>query len=129
MYEITTFRAEAYTDDSRKPHVVFADEIEADLSRRDFTVNAMALDLTGGTDTPELVDPFDGAVDLVQRVLRTPIGPEISFSDDPLRMLHAARFIARYQLQPSGQLSRRSRRWHRAWRSCRPSGSATNSTS
>jgi len=104
VYEITTFRAEAYTDDSRKPHVVFADEIEADLSRRDFTVNAMALDLTGGTDTPELVDPFDGAVDLVQRVLRTPIGPEISFSDDPLRMLRAARFIARYQLQPSGQL-------------------------
>ena len=104
VYEITTFRAEAYTDDSRKPHVVFADEIEADLSRRDFTVNAMALDLTAGSDTPELVDPFDGAVDLVQRVLRTPIGPEISFSDDPLRMLRAARFIARYQLQPSEQL-------------------------
>ena len=104
VYEITTFRAEAYTDDSRKPHVVFADEIEADLSRRDFTVNAMALDLTGGTDIPELVDPFDGAVDLVQRVLRTPIGPEISFSDDPLRMLRAARFIARYQLQPSEHL-------------------------
>ena len=104
MYEITTFRAEAYTDDSRKPHVVFADEIEADLSRRDFTVNAMALDLTAGSDTPELVDPFDGAVDLVQRVLRTPLGPEISFSDDPLRMLRAARFIARYQLQPNEQL-------------------------
>jgi poly(A) polymerase len=104
VYEITTFRAEAYTDDSRKPHVVFADEIEADLSRRDFTVNAMALDLTAGSDTPELVDPFEGAVDLVQRVLRTPLGPEISFSDDPLRMLRAARFIARYQLQPSEQL-------------------------
>jgi poly(A) polymerase len=104
VYEITTFRAEAYTDDSRKPHVVFADEIEADLSRRDFTVNAMALDLTAGSDTPELVDPFEGAVDLVQRVLRTPLSPEISFSDDPLRMLRAARFIARYQLQPSEQL-------------------------
>jgi len=104
VYEVTTFRAEAYTDDSRKPHVVFADEVEADLSRRDFTVNAMALDLTAGTDTPELVDPFDGAVDLVQRVLRTPLGPEISFSDDPLRMLRAARFIARYRLQPNEQL-------------------------
>ena len=103
-YEITTFRAEAYTDDSRKPHVVFADEIEADLSRRDFTVNAMALELTGDSDTPELVDPFDGAIDLVQRVLRTPLGPDISFSDDPLRMLRAARFIARYQLQPTDQL-------------------------
>ena len=52
IYEITTFRAEAYTDDSRKPHVVFADEIEADLSRRDFTVNAMALELTGDDGTP-----------------------------------------------------------------------------
>ena len=59
VYEITTFRAEAYADDSRKPHVVFADEVEADLSRRDFTVNAMALELTGGGDTPDLVDPFD----------------------------------------------------------------------
>jgi len=99
-YEITTFRAEAYTDDSRKPVVVFADEIDADLSRRDFTVNAMALELTADGDMPELVDPFDGAVDLVQRVLRTPLGPEISFSDDPLRMLRAARFIARYQFEP-----------------------------
>jgi poly(A) polymerase len=104
VYEITTFRAEAYTDDSRKPHVVFADEIEADLSRRDFTVNAMALELTAGGDAPELVDPFDGAIDLVQRVLRTPLGPEISFSDDPLRMLRAARFIARYQLRASDEL-------------------------
>lgn len=104
VYEITTFRAEAYTDDSRKPHVVFSDEIESDLSRRDFTVNAMALELTGDGDAPELVDPFDGAIDLVRRVLRTPLGPEISFSDDPLRMLRAARFIARYQLEPSEEL-------------------------
>jgi poly(A) polymerase len=104
IYEITTFRAEAYTDDSRKPHVVFADEIEADLSRRDFTVNAMALELTGDDGTPALIDPFDGAVDLVTRVLRTPIGPETSFSDDPLRMLRAARFIAGYQLVPTSEL-------------------------
>ena len=104
VYEVTTFRAEAYTDDSRKPHVVFSDEIEADLSRRDFTVNAMALELTGDGDLPELVDPFDGAGDLARRELRTPLGPEISFSDDPLRMLRAARFIARYQLEPTEQL-------------------------
>jgi len=104
IFEITTFRAEAYTDESRKPHVVFADEIEADLSRRDFTVNAMALELTGDDDTPTLIDPFDGAVDLATRVLRTPIGPEISFSDDPLRMLRAARFIAGHQLVPTPEL-------------------------
>lgn len=104
-YEITTFRAEAYTDDSRKPHVVFADEIDVDLSRRDFTVNAMALELTGDDAAgPVLVDPFDGAVDLATRTLRTPMGPDVSFSDDPLRMLRAARFIARYQLKPSDEL-------------------------
>jgi poly(A) polymerase len=103
-YEITTFRAEAYTDASRKPHVVFADEIESDLSRRDFTVNAMALELTGDGEMPELVDPFGGAVDLANRTLRTPMGPDISFSDDPLRMLRAARFIARYHLEPTPEL-------------------------
>ena len=104
VFEITTFRAEAYTDDSRKPHVVFADRVEEDLSRRDFTVNAMALELTGDDAAPELIDPFDGAVDLATRVLRTPIGPDVSFSDDPLRMLRAARFIAGYQLEPAPQL-------------------------
>jgi poly(A) polymerase len=108
-YEITTFRAEAYTDDSRKPQVVFADEIEADLARRDFTVNAMALELTGDDSgaaaaMPTLVDPFHGARDLATKTLRTPLGPEVSFSDDPLRMLRAARFIARYQLQPTVEL-------------------------
>ena len=101
-YEITTHRAEAYTDDSRKPHVDFADEIETDLSRRDFTINSMALELTSAT--PNLVDPFGGAVDLATRTLRTPLSPEVSFSDDPLRMLRAARFIARYQLQPDPDL-------------------------
>ena len=102
IYEITTHRAEAYTDDSRKPHVNFADEIETDLSRRDFTINSMALELTSAT--PNLVDPFGGAVDLATRTLRTPLSPEVSFSDDPLRMLRAARFIARYQLQPDPDL-------------------------
>jgi poly(A) polymerase len=101
-YEITTHRAEAYNDDSRKPHVEFADDIEIDLSRRDFTINAMALELT--TPTPTLVDPFGGAADLVTRTLRTPLSAEVSFSDDPLRMLRAARFIARYQLQPVPEL-------------------------
>ena len=102
-YEITTHRAEAYNDDSRKPHVEFADEIETDLSRRDFTINAMALELT--SSTPNLVDPFGGVGDLATRTLRTPLSPEASFSDDPLRMLRAARFIARYQLQPVPELT------------------------
>lgn len=103
IYEITTFRAESYADDSRKPHVTYADEIDLDLSRRDFTVNAMALEVTKGA-APELVDPFGGAGDLVAKVLRTPLTPEISFGDDPLRMLRAARFIARYDLRPTDEL-------------------------
>jgi poly(A) polymerase len=97
-YEVTTHRAEAYQPDSRKPDVRFSDHIEADLSRRDFTINAMALEITG--DTPTLVDPFDGATDLLTRTLRTPISPAESFSDDPLRMLRAARFIARFNATP-----------------------------
>jgi len=104
-YEITTFRAEAYADDSRKPHVVFADEIEADLSRRDFTVNAMALEMLPGGTTPELVDPFNGMVDLMSKTLRTPLGAHVSFSDDPLRMLRAARFVAGYGLAPSDEIT------------------------
>ena len=96
IFEITTHRAEAYRPDSRKPDVEFADAIEADLSRRDFTVNAMALSLP----EPELVDPFGGAADLATGTLRTPSGPEVSFSDDPLRMMRAARFIAGYGLTP-----------------------------
>lgn len=99
-FEITTHRAEAYTPDSRKPDVVFADAIEADLSRRDFTVNAMALSLPD----PELIDPFDGASDLASRRLRTPLAPQESFGDDPLRMMRAARFLAGYGLQPDAEL-------------------------
>jgi poly(A) polymerase len=102
LYEITTHRAEAYQPDSRKPDVTFSSRVEDDLSRRDFTINAMALELTAAS--PSLVDPFDGAADLVTRTLRTPLAPEISFSDDPLRMLRAARFIARYQVQPDPAL-------------------------
>ncbi|HUR78891.1 MAG TPA: CCA tRNA nucleotidyltransferase [Acidimicrobiales bacterium] len=95
-YEITTHRAEAYHPDSRKPDVKFSTQVEADLARRDFTVNAMALKLPG----TEVIDPFNGLVDLAAGRLRTPLSPEESFSDDPLRMLRAARFIADYQLVP-----------------------------
>ena len=99
-FEITTHRAEAYSPDSRKPEVEFADAIEADLARRDFTVNAMALEVP----EPTLVDPFDGAADLAAGRLRTPLAPEESFSDDPLRMLRAARFISGYGLAPDDGL-------------------------
>ena len=95
-YEITTHRAEVYDPDSRKPEVAFGDRIEDDLARRDFTVNAMARRLPDG----ELVDPFGGAADLAARRLDTPLDPEVSFSDDPLRMLRAARFAARAELVP-----------------------------
>ncbi|MEI8239699.1 MAG: CCA tRNA nucleotidyltransferase [Actinomycetota bacterium] len=101
-YEITTHRAEAYQADSRKPDVQFSDRIESDLSRRDFTINAMALEITG--DEPFLVDPYGGATDLLARTLRTPLSPEESFSDDPLRMLRAARFIARFNATPEPAL-------------------------
>ncbi|MDQ6928156.1 MAG: CCA tRNA nucleotidyltransferase [Actinomycetota bacterium] len=99
-YEITTHRAEAYVPDSRKPEVAFSDAVESDLARRDFTVNAMALALPG----MELADPFGGVADLGARRLRTPLSPEESFSDDPLRMLRAARFIAGYGLVPDPEL-------------------------
>ena len=110
-YEITTHRAEAYRPESRKPEVRFSDEVEADLSRRDFTVNAMALSLAADAE-PELVDPFGGAVDLANRRLSTPLSPEESFSDDPLRMLRAARFIAGYSLAPDAELVAAVRRLH-----------------
>ena len=104
-FEITTHRADVYVPDSRKPSVEFADAIETDLSRRDFTVNAMALRLGGAPDDePELIDPFGGAADLVAGVLRTPLSPAESFSDDPLRMLRAARFVAGYALEPEAEL-------------------------
>jgi poly(A) polymerase len=108
-YEITTHRAEAYTPESRKPDVEFSDAIEADLSRRDFTVNAMALSLfpapgrSGGVDA-ELIDPFGGLDDLAAFRLRTPLSPTESFTDDPLRMLRAARFISGYHFLPDPEL-------------------------
>lgn len=107
-YEITTHRAEAYHSDSRKPDVEFGDDVVVDLSRRDFTVNAMALALP----EPELIDPFGGAADLAASRLRTPLGPEESFSDDPLRMLRAARFLAGYGLEPDEALVEAVRTLH-----------------
>ena len=103
-YEITTHRAEAYSADSRKPDVEYADDIHVDLSRRDFTINAMALELT--SDSPMLVDPYGGAADLMTRTLRTPLSPQESFSDDPLRMMRAARFIAQLQATPDPALTK-----------------------
>ncbi|MFF2728342.1 CCA tRNA nucleotidyltransferase [Streptomyces sp. NPDC058008] len=93
--EVTTYRSEAYDRTSRKPEVSYGDSIEDDLVRRDFTVNAMAVALP----QKEFIDPHGGLDDLAQRVLRTPGTPEASFSDDPLRMLRAARFAAQLDFE------------------------------
>ncbi|MCE0534537.1 CCA tRNA nucleotidyltransferase [Kineosporia rhizophila] len=90
VVEVTTYRADVYREDSRKPEVAFGDTLEADLLRRDFTVNAMALELPALT----FVDPYGGLEDLAARRLRTPGAPEVSFGDDPLRMMRGARFAA-----------------------------------
>ena len=95
--EITTYRSEAYDRTSRKPEVSYGSSIEEDLVRRDFTVNAMAVALP----EKEFIDPHGGLQDLAERVLRTPGTPEESFSDDPLRMLRAARFAAQLDFEPS----------------------------
>jgi poly(A) polymerase len=97
--EITTFRADTYDQVSRNPQVRFGDRLEDDLVRRDFTVNAMAVridpDRPGGIG--EFLDPLDGLAALRARVLDTPSAPEISFGDDPLRMLRAARFVSQLE--------------------------------
>ena len=98
--EITTHRSESYLSDSRKPIVEFSQQIEEDLSRRDFTVNSMAIDLS----SKELIDPFNGQKDFADGVLRTPLNPDISFSEDPLRMLRAARFTCRFELTPTKKM-------------------------
>ena len=108
VYEITTHRAEVYVPDSRKPEVTFGDDLAVDLSRRDFTINALALRLPD----MELFDPFGGLADLAAGRLRTPLDPEISFGDDPLRMLRAARFAARFSLQPDPALTAAVERMH-----------------
>ncbi|WP_055493961.1 CCA tRNA nucleotidyltransferase [Streptomyces sp. TP-A0356] len=93
--EVTTYRSEAYDRTSRKPEVSYGDSIEDDLIRRDFTVNAMAVALP----EKEFIDPYGGLDDLAARVLRTPGTPEDSFSDDPLRMMRAARFAAQLDFE------------------------------
>ena len=90
--EITTYRSERYDPDSRKPDVQFGESIEADLKRRDFTINAMALELT--TEPATFIDLFNGIVDLQNKIIKTPGKAEDSFSDDPLRMMRAARFMS-----------------------------------
>lgn len=94
--EVTTFRDEVYRNESRKPRVTFSESIELDLSRRDFTINAMAI----AFPEVEPIDPHGGASDLAARVLRTPLEPEFSFSDDPLRMLRLFRFQATLEFVP-----------------------------
>lgn len=98
--EITTHRVEAYDHSSRNPVVRYGTDVADDLTRRDFTINAMAIEVPNG----ELIDPFDGQSDLATRQLVTPLSPEESFSDDPLRMLRAARFIPRFDLTPDHAL-------------------------
>jgi poly(A) polymerase len=97
--EVTTYRTDEYDSESRKPLVKYGDTLEADLSRRDFTVNAIALRVP----ELELVDPFNGLTDLNAKVLRTPIDPTKSFDDDPLRMLRAVRFVASLGFRIDGE--------------------------
>ncbi|MBB3748813.1 poly(A) polymerase [Mycolicibacterium sp. BK634] len=98
--EITTFRADSYDQVSRNPEVKFGDRLEDDLVRRDFTVNAMAVRITA--DGPgDFIDPLGGLSALRQRILDTPSAPEISFGDDPLRMLRAARFVSQLRFDVS----------------------------
>jgi poly(A) polymerase len=100
LVEITTYRSEAYDRTSRKPEVSYGDSIEEDLVRRDFTVNAMAVALP----EKEFIDPHGGLDDLSAKVLRTPGAPEDSFSDDPLRMLRAARFAAQLDFEVASEV-------------------------
>jgi poly(A) polymerase len=90
--EITTFRKDSYSEKSRKPEVEYGDSLEGDLRRRDFTVNAIALEI--GEKENTFVDPFGGLKDIVAKKIRTPISAEELFSEDPLRMMRAARFAA-----------------------------------
>ena len=96
--EITTYRADTYDPDSRKPLVAFGQNLNDDLFRRDFTINAMALRLPDKT----FVDPFNGLKDLLAGVIRTPSAPEVSFGDDPLRMMRGARFASQlgFEIEP-----------------------------
>ena len=94
--EITTFRADSYDQVSRNPRVQYGDRLEDDLVRRDFTANAMAVRITAA-GPGEFLDPLDGLAAVRRRILDTPAAPEVSFGDDPLRMLRAARFVSQLQ--------------------------------
>jgi poly(A) polymerase len=98
--EITTFREEVYAEEHRKPAVTFGKDLRTDLSRRDFTINAMAVGVPRGT----LIDPFGGVQALGARVLDTPLEPAVAFSDDPLRMVRAARFVAQLAVVPADRV-------------------------
>ena len=99
--EVTTYRSESYDSSSRKPNVEFGKTIEGDLARRDFTINAMALELT--TPEPTFIDLFNGVADLQNKLIKTPGKAKESFSDDPLRMMRAARFMSQlnFEIDPS----------------------------
>jgi poly(A) polymerase len=103
--EITTFRKEVYPADDRHPSVAFGRDLAVDLSRRDFTVNAMAVSLPDRA----FVDPFGGVRDLAARRLDTPLDPEVAFGDDPLRMLRAARFAATLGMRPTPRVAQAMR--------------------
>lgn len=107
-FEVTTYREEVYRPEDRKPIVTFAKDLETDLSRRDFTINAMAVRLPDRV----FVDPFGGVRDLAARRLDTPLDPEIAFSDDPLRMLRAARFAAQLDVDPTPRVLAAIREMH-----------------
>ena len=96
--EITTYRTESYSPDSRKPNVEFGKTIEGDLARRDFTINAMALELT--TTEPLFIDPYNGVGDLQNQIIKTPGEAKDSFTDDPLRMMRVARFMSQLNFTP-----------------------------
>ena len=98
--EITTFRKEVYAEEHRKPAVTFGEDVLVDLARRDFSINAMALRVPDGG----FVDPYGGLRALAAKVLDTPLDPEVSFTDDPLRMIRAARFVAQLGVQPADRV-------------------------
>tara|TARA_Y100000814_G_scaffold152155_1_gene110916 strand:- start:47 stop:1420 length:1374 start_codon:yes stop_codon:yes gene_type:complete len=97
---ITTYREDKYNKDSRKPEIKTSGELETDLSRRDFTVNAIAYDINNN----EIIDPHGGLKDLSEGLIRTPDTADISFSDDPLRMLRACRFVSTHGFTPNNEL-------------------------
>ena len=97
---ITTYREDTYEKDSRKPEVQTSKDLDTDLSRRDFTINALAYDMNKN----EIIDPYSGLKDLSEGIIRTPDSPDISFSDDPLRMLRACRFISTHGFTPNNDV-------------------------